>query len=165
MLLNKKVQLYCSCFCLYDEKCKSATPHLSHHGTLSCRWERGWSPMVRPSHPQQSCPQHAAAVQSTCVPRTCQHVQSPVRLLEKWLPIDRLNIHVLRHTDLPPQTYFLTNTTPATMLSSMTIMTVITIKGVLEEGFLTCKNSKNKTNLHHVKKDKTDCRLFLPISL
>lgn len=69
-------------------------------------------------------------------------------------------IHVLRHTDLPPQTYFLTNITPETMLSSKTIMTVVTMKGVLEEGFFTCENSKNKTNLQQLKKDKTDCRLF-----
>lgn len=147
---QKKVQLYCSCFCLYDEKRKYTTPHRSHHGTLSFRWESGWSPMVRPSHPQQSCPQHAAAEQSTCVPRTCRHIQTPVRLLEKWLLVGRLYTHVLRYTDLPPQTYFLTNITPATMLSSKTTMTIITIRGVLEEVFCTCKSGKKKTNLQQV---------------
>lgn len=133
---------------MYNEKSKSATPHQSHHGTLSCRWECGWSPTVHPSHPQQSCPQHAAAAQSTCVPRTCRHIQSPVRLLEKKVACRQAEytscMHVLRHTDLPPQTYFLTNITPETMLSSKTIMTVVTMKGVLEEGFFTCENSKNK---------------------
>lgn len=45
-------------------------------------------------------------------------------------------------TDLPPQTYFLTNITPAAVLSSITMMTVITMETVLEEGFFTCKHSK-----------------------
>lgn len=58
------------------KKSKSTTPHLSRHGTQSCHWECGWSPMDRPSRPQQHCPRHAAAAQSTCVPRTYRHIHN-----------------------------------------------------------------------------------------
>lgn len=71
----------CLCSCVYDEKSKSTTPHLSRRGTQSCHWECGWSPTHRPSRPQRRCPRHAAAAQSTCVPRTYTHIQNTVRLL------------------------------------------------------------------------------------
>lgn len=54
----------------------------------------------------------------------------------------RMSSQTIWWTDLPPQTYFLTNMTPAAVLSSITMMTVITMETVLEGGFFTCKCSK-----------------------
>lgn len=75
----------------------------------------------------------------------------------------RMTSQTIWWTDLPPQTYFLTNITPAAVLSSITMMTVITMETVLEGGFFTCKCSK--INQFRGGRRETDCRILHKISL
>lgn len=58
-----------------------------------------------------------------------------------------------KHTNLPPQTYFLTKTTPSAVLRIMTMMTVITMGMDLEEWLSVCEKnpeeSERKTLVAH----------------